>query len=276
MKTNPLCPHCGHNTVRNGKLNTFKAAEQRFRCSGCGREFSTFTGTVFHYQNSKPQIVAFVLELICQFGMTYSQTKLFVKRWYGIDISRGTFSNWRNKLGGLDLQPPGDFTEHWHVDEMFIRHEKRFPDGKDKWFDFLWVVCDSKQQLIAVHLSKSRDSKSARTVLKKAKERAGFSPAVIVSDDCNVYPRAVRAVFRKAKHFTGHIQPDCFLWKGKYWEVTNNQVESLNSRLRDRLRRLRGYKTFEGGQRFMNCLAAIWNGRFTASLASALLTDINK
>ena len=276
MKRNPPCPHCGQTTVvKNGRLSIVKAEAVKYFCSSCEKYFSTFTRTVFYYLNFPPQAVAFALELMQDFGLSLTQTKLLVKRLFNVEVSKATLSLWNKKLSKAELELPAvEFANVWHVDEMFVKHEQRSKQGKKKCFDYLWVVCDSKQQVIAMHYSRNRDLQSAKTVLSKARFRAGFVPRVIVSDDYLVYPRAVRCVLRGALHVTAHFQPKTFFWNGEAWSLTNNIVESLNSRLRDRLRRKRGLKNFDSATRFFKLLQAIWNSRFTKSLAAALLNTI--
>ena len=276
MKRNPPCPHCGQTTVvKNGRLSIVKAKAVKYFCSTCEKYFSTFTQTVFYYLNFNPQTVAFALELMQDFGLSYTQTIILVKRLFNVEVGKATLSLWNKKLSQTSVRLPNvEFTNVWHVDEMFVKHEQRSPNGKKKRFDYLWVVCDSKQQVIAMHYSKKRDFQSAKTVLAKARENAGFVPRVIVSDELNAYPRAVRSVLRKALHVTAHFQPKTFFWNGEGWSLTNNIIESLNSRLRDRLRRKRGLKNFDSATRFFKLLQSIWNSRFTKSLAAALLNTI--
>ena len=272
---NPPCPVCAWQASRNGSLKILKSKAFKYFCVKCGKSFSTFTQTVFYYLNFPPQTVAFALELMQDFGLSYAQTKILVKRLFSVEVSKSTLSLWNRKLALASFKMPNaGFTNVWHVDEMFVKHEQRAKQGKRKSFDYLWVVCDSKQQVIAMHYSRNRDLASAKSVLTKARVLAGFVPRVIVSDDYSVYPRAIRCVLRKALHVTAHFQPKTFFWQGEGWSLTNNIVESLNSRLRDRLRRKRGLKNFGSATRFLKVLQSIWNTRFTQSLAIALLKTI--
>lgn len=158
---------------------------------------------------------------------------------------------------------------------MFVKRKERLPSGKHK-FDYVWIVSDSKQQFIAAHVSKQRNAEAAKTVLAKAKATAGFSPRIIVSDGHDAYPVATRCIFgRDTLHVIAHFQADQFLWQGEAWSLTNNSAESLNSRLRNRLRRLRGIKTLAFANKWLDRLQTIWNGRFAQSLARALLNTIN-
>ncbi len=95
------------------------------------------------------------------------------------------------------------FSSVWHVDELFVRHEQRLPDDKRKYFDYLRVVCDDENNVVAMHLTSDRSEKSAVQALEKAKATAGFSPQVLVSDEYVVYTQARRKVFgRQTMHVT--------------------------------------------------------------------------
>ncbi len=273
MKRNPPCPFCKGHATREGSLKELKAQAFKYHCTQCKKYFSTFTETVFWYVEFPVQVVATALELILQLGLSYAQTQHALKSFWNVEVSKSVFTSWVKNFRGLELPKP-QFTNVWHVDEMFVKHEERLPNGKRRYFDYLWVVLDSKQQLIALYLSNKRDLNAAKAALQKARETAGFVPRVVVSDEYSVYPKAIRAVLRGALHVKAHFETKVFFWQNEAWLLSNNKAESLNSRLRDRLRRRRGLKSLKLGSRFLDCLEAVWNCRFMQSLARALLQTI--
>lgn len=277
MERNPPCPRCGGHASRNGLLKELKAECQKYVCTECGRSFSTFTNTLFFEDKTPPRVVAAGVELNVQCGLSLRETSRVVRNLLGVVVAYTTVRDWARQYGNLGELPVEKtvFTNVWHVDEMFVKRVERLPSGKHK-FDYVWIVSDSKQQFIAAHVSKKRDAEAAKTVLEKAKATAGFSPRVLVSDGYDVYPKATHCVFgRKTLHVVAHFQADQFLWQGEAWSLSNNPAESLNSRIRNRLRRLRGIKTLEFAQRWLDSLQTIWNNRLTQSLALALLNSIN-
>ena len=164
------------------------------------------------------------------------------------------------------------FTGVWHIDEVFVRHEQRLASGKLEWFDYLWVVCDDKNNVVALYLSSDRSQRSAEAAMEKAKATAGFCPRVLVSDEYCVYPNACRRVFGRATmHVTAHFEPNQFFCDGKAYSLSNNRVERLNSTLRHRLRGLRGYKNLASGARFFERLSRTLNACRSTDLADALL-----
>ena len=64
MERNPPCPHCGGHATREGSLKIKKAQAFKYFCTRCGACFSTFTGTIFHYLNAVPRVVALATETL--------------------------------------------------------------------------------------------------------------------------------------------------------------------------------------------------------------------
>lgn len=271
--SNPLCPVCSGQSSRNGSLKELKAEAFKYVCTRCSAWFSTFTGTVFHYLNAVPRVVALSLELVNQYGLPLRKASHFLEKRFGFGVPKSTLGDWNRKLAGasLNVEKPC-FTSVWHVDEVFVRHQERLPSGKRKWFDYLWVVCDDSNNVVALHLTSDRSEKSAVAALEKARATAGFSPRVLVSDEYCVYPNAARKVFgRQTMHVTAHFAATQFFKDGMAYSLSNNRVERLNSTLRHRLRALRGYKNLASGARFFERLASVLNACRSADLADALL-----
>lgn len=276
MERNPPCPRCCGHASRNGSLKELKAACQKYFCTRCKRSFSTFTGTLFFEDKKPPRVVAAAVELNVQFGLSLRETSRVVWNFFSVVASYTTVRTWSKQFGELQLEIDApEFTDVWHVDEMFVKRVQRLPSGKYK-FDYVWIVSDSKQQFIAAHVSKRRDAEAAKIVLAKARQTAGFRPRIIVSDGHDAYPIATRCVFgRDTLHVIAHFQADQFLWQGEAWSLSNNPAESLNSRLRNRLKRLRGIKTLDYINNWFDSLQRVWNTRFNESLARALLSAVN-
>lgn len=272
MKRNPPCPRCGGHTNRNGLLKIKKEKSQKYLCVDCKTYFSTFTNTIFFEKEYPSQVVGMAVEFKVQVGLSLRQTSQVLDNFFEETPSLGTLSLWTNQLKDVEL-PKVEFSNVWHVDEMFIKHQKRLKTGgNETWFTYLWVVSDEKQNLIALHHSDKRNTVNAKLVLEKAKEKAGFAPRILVSDKFSAYPRAVASVFPDALHAQAHFEPECFVWQKEAWLLTNNTAESLNSRLRYRLKAIRGLNK---ARNFLQGLELIWNVRFVQSLARALLQTIN-
>ena len=127
------------------------------------------------------------------------------------------------KLVEIEERKPINFKNLWHVDEKFIRVRKSKDD-----FAYLWVVSDSDSNIIAVHVSNSRNAESAKIVLKKARERTGFNPRVIVTDGLQGYKSATKVFGRKVKHVVAHFKKKGIVLDRKISLLSNNKTERIN------------------------------------------------
>jgi len=129
----------------------------------------------------------------------------------------------------------------WHVDEKFVKVK-----GSKDDFAYLWVVIDDKNTILAVHVSKERDITGAKCVLEKAKNNTNKSPTILVSDGLHAYKKACKKIFgRKTKHIKSHFEPVKFMHKGGYYCLSNNRIESLNSKINLWYKKFRGFKRLD-------------------------------
>jgi transposase-like protein len=119
---------------------------------------------------------------------------------------------------------PLKFTKLWHVDEKFIKVK-----GSKDDFAYLWIVSDTNNNILATHVSFRRDITNAKIVLQKAKQRAGFSPEILVSDGLQGYKRAIKKIFgRNTRHVIAHFKAKTIIHKSKFYKLTNNRAEAIN------------------------------------------------
>ena len=104
----------------------------------------------------------------------------------------------------------------------------------------------SKNNIIAVNVSESRDTKSAIKVLSIAKKSAEKPPDIIVTDGLQAYIKACRHVFgRKTKHKVRHFETKATMNKGRIYYLSNNRIESLNSKINLWYKKFRGFKRLD-------------------------------
>jgi len=233
------CIYCSSfNCVLNGHD---KKGVQRYKCNGCHRRFCE-KGIFARFRTDKQ----FILNCLYLRSHTLSlrEVKRIGKKFFGIKRSHVSIYNWIMKfaphLARIERNIPLNFTDIWHVDEKFI-HVRR---SKDK-HAYLYVVADSKNNIIATHVANSRSTANAKIVLKKARRRAGFAPAYIITDGCEIYKKACRIFGRKTKHYIDRKDKKRFFHKGKIIKLSNNRVERINSFYALWLHVCRGLKSFE-------------------------------
>lgn len=138
-----------------------------------------------------------------------------------------------------------DFSNIWHVDEKFIKVKDNVKDKKGRIkFSYLWVVIDDKNNIIAVYVSHKRDIISAKKTLQLALSRANKPPEILISDGCPSYIKACKSVFgRNTKHIIRHFKSEGLVHKKRVLYLSNNRIESLNSKINLWYKKFRGFKS---------------------------------
>ena len=170
-------------------------------------------------------------------------TKFTLSETFQFNVSHVSIYNWNKKFAQelSKLQRSKGFSNIWHVDEKFVRVN----GSKDK-FAYLWVVIDDRNNIIAVNVSESTDTKSAIKVLSIAKKSAEKPPDIIVTDGLQAYIKACRHVFgRKTKHKVRHFETKATMNKGRIYYLSNNRIESLNSKINLWYKKFRGFKRLD-------------------------------
>jgi transposase-like protein len=142
----------------------------------------------------------------------------------------------------------------WHIDEMFVKAMNT------EWY--LWNVVDDNSRCLAIHLSLYRDMQSAVSALLSAKESAKQIPDIVVSDEYNAYPGAIRRAFGwrwKGLHVQAHFKPVIVRHKGYVLSLSNNRIEGFNSWLHERVTLLRGFKNDFYMTKYLEGFRIVWN-----------------
>src|SRR3989338_6853667 len=173
--------------------------------------------------------------------LSLRETSDAIARLIYIHVSHVTVWNWCMKFISLlvlwaSLINP-NYEKLWHVDEKFIRVR----GSKDK-FAYLFVVCDSKNKILATYVANSRSGESAKIVLQKA--RTNNTPEIIVTDGMQGYKKACKIFGRKVKHVVAHFKPESVFHDGKILLLSNNRIERINSDINLFLHVFRGLKSF--------------------------------
>ena len=165
-----VCKHCGsHNVIRYGMYH----GNQRFWCKDCKRKFAD-NDALPEMQTPIEQIgsaVSMFYEGQALNSITRLQTQI-----YGSYPSDSTIYRWVSRFTKRALKDSKEYKPDvgsvWVGDETVLDI-----DGKNVWF---WDIIDTKTRyLIATHISRTRTTKDAQTLMKKAYDRTGKIPRVI-------------------------------------------------------------------------------------------------
>jgi len=249
-----ICPYCSSLlTIKNGHD---KKGVQRYKCKGCTRRFCE--KGIFARHRYPSWLIMDALFLYSQPISTRGVT-INLRRFRGITPTNVTIYNWiikfAPKLIEIVRNKPINFTRIWHVDEKFI-HVRNSKDDHA----YLWIVSDSNSNIISTYVSFTRDINSAKIVLKKAKERAGFSPSILVSDGLQGYKSACSWTFGiRTRHVQAHFEPIGIVHKGKLMQITNNRAERINQFPSLWLHSVRGFKRLDRTNLLMEFFTIYYN-----------------
>ena len=230
------CPDC--ESTRIVKIGT-RNGYQRYLCRACSKKFHT-NGKAAGRRFPADQMGAAIRMFYS--GMSYQQIAENMGTTYAIpEPSKATIYLWvrdytKDALKEMERHP-AHTGGRWVVDEMPLD-----VGGRQYW---IWNVMDrSTGYLLASHLTKERDARSALAVLKKAAAAAAEPPGTVRTDQWPYYVPAVKEVFPRARH----IRPPGW---GEL-EGIKKPSEREQGMFRQRARTLRGFGSKEKGQLYLD------------------------
>ena len=125
----------------------------------------------------------------------------------------------------------------WHLDEMVVSI-----GGKRM---YLWRAVDAAGEILEILVQAKRDTRAARRLMRKLLKKHGLAPTEIVTDRLRSYGAAFRDLRLSAEHVQGKRK--------------NNRAESSHVPIRRRERRMQGFRSPAGAQRFLSSHAAVYN-----------------
>lgn len=228
------------NVVRNGYYKSY----QKYKCKDCNKQFTERSFSFFCRHRFPDEVIRNTI-LYTMFISTRI-TKFIVQETMNFYISHVSAYNWSKKFAYhvSKLKRSDNFSNIWHVDEKFIKCRNVKDNKSNVKFSYLWVIIDSNNNIISTYVSHERNIRSAKIALRRAKDRAKKPPDIIVSDGLQAYKKACKHVFgRKTKHIIAHFETKSFMYKGRLYYLSNNRIESLNSKINLWYKRFRGFKS---------------------------------
>ena len=106
---------------------------------------------------------------------------------------------------------------------------------------YLWRAVDSEGEVLDILVQSRRNKKAARKLMRKLLKKQGYAPNKVVTDKLPSYGAALRDLNMTGKHVTG----------GR----SNNRAENSHLPVRQRERRMQGFKSSGSAQRFLSNLS---------------------
>jgi IS6 family transposase len=159
-----------------------------------------------------------------RYGLSYRDVEeLLAER--GVEVDHVTIYRWVQRFTPL-LADAARFARHspgdrWFVDETYVK-------VNGIWC-YVYRAVDQHGQIIDILVTKRRDAHAARRFFTRALSELKVTPSEVVTDKAPVYPRVLDQLVPAAWH---HVE-----------QYANNRIEADHSRLKHRLRPMRGLCT---------------------------------
>jgi transposase-like protein len=230
------CKHCG-SVTGVVKFGTSKGA-QIFWCKKCHRRFIP-NDAVFGMRTPVQQIGLALTKFYN--GNSLSKIRDEIDLMYHTRPSDGTIYPWIQRWSKVAIDKTKDLKpnvgDEWLADETVLQI-----GGKNVWF---WDVMDAKTRfLLASHMSVTRGTQDAQSLMEDAAKRAGKAPRVVITDKLLAYVDGIERAFGSD---TTHIQSQGFTV-----QPNTNLIERLHGSIKDRTKIMRGLKTIPSAYLFMD------------------------
>lgn len=195
------------------------------------------------YCNFSDDVIRLAILLYVRYPLSLRQVEeLLAER--GIEVSYETIRRWWGKFGPVLAKEikakrakNGAVSNwRWHIDEVFVR-----VNGEIR---YLWRALDHEGEVIDAVVTKRRDGRTAKKLLRKLIKRQGC-PEEIVTDGLRAYGAAFRNLDFKHLHMTGQ-------WK-------NNRVENSHQPFRRQERSMQKFRRASSLQRFVSIHSQVHN-----------------
>lgn len=229
------CKFCGsRRIVRYGHWQNM----QRWWCKDCKRKFAD--------NDAPPKMKTPTIQIASALatfyeGMSLNAIRRHLEQTYNNYPSDSTVYGWIVKYTKIAVAEAKDCKvavgDVWVADETVLKIE-----GKNTWF---WDILDHRTRfLLASHISITRGTRDARTLMERAGTRAGKAPEVVITDKLAAYLDGIELAFGAQ---TKHIPA-----KGLRVQPNTNIIERFHGSLKARTKVLRGLKKRETARLIMD------------------------
>jgi putative transposase len=211
-----------------------KKGKQRFVCNNCKRTF--MDNKAPEQMRYSAEVIASALNLFYE-GLSLHKIQRQLKLDYGVMPDHHSIYDWiirytKKAIKNLDPLKP-KVGDSWASDETVLKLKSS--GGKNIWmFD---CIDEDTKFLLASHLTPSRYTKDAKTLMEKAETKADKIPEIVYTDKLRAYLGAIEDTWGAD---TKHQQSSPFA----IGESTRS-IERLHGTLKDRTKIMRGMSNKE-------------------------------
>jgi transposase-like protein len=253
-----ICPICrwGGDVVKKGKRYNKKVTKQLYYCRACKRKFTPDDG-FWKMKNTKETITE-ALDLYNS-GLSLNKTSEHLYKHHNTKISARSILNWVKKYAKLlkdfTIKLIPQIKGRLHMDEIVTKVKK-----KKRYY---WQAKDSKTKFkFSGNLTNRGYRKGAYPLFKQIKDRC-YGQFLLrkkrirfVTDGLEHYMRGYKKFFNRVALITHGVPIKA---KRKKLKHNNNCMERENSRVKQRYKVMRGFKTNESGESILHFLDILYN-----------------
>lgn len=222
------CKDCGSTRLyRHGIVR----GHQRYKCRDCGLTF--MEGDALPRMRFRPEVIGAAVSMFYE-GLSLAAIQRQLDQIYELRPSDSTVYEWIVRFtdvavkGVQGLRPRVGDT--WVADETMLK-----VGGRNTWF---WDIIDEDTRfLLASHLSVTRYTRDAQTLMGRAFRMAGKSPQVVLTDKLASYLEGIESIFGSEAR---HIQS-----RGFTVQPNTNLIERFHGTLKARTKVMRGMANHE-------------------------------
>jgi len=203
------------------------------------------TGYLKRYRNP---IIVIKMAIFLHIYLPSRIVPLFLFLLFRAKVSYKTVCDWTNKFANGIILPKYNYASDiliCHADEKYVK-------VNGEWH-YWWSIKDCFGNLIHTIITPFRDYDSAKELLQEARRRIQRDVDILIRDGLNAYQRSAKFLGRKCKSVIAGIKGKGFIYKKKFFWVTNNSSESLNSEIDFYLAKFQNnFANLESANRFAN------------------------
>src|SRR5260370_17990435 len=175
------CPGCS--SLIATKDGTTQLGGQRFRCSQCGRRFTSRSSSAFSRRGFPDDIIALAVRWYVRYRLSYAE----VSEWLaerGVLVDQSTIYRWVQPFLPLFADVARKYRDpvgpDWRVDETYARIRGRW--------QYIYRAIDGHGQIVDAYVSPTRDMVAARRFFERAIASSGPAPRLVVTDNAGAHP----------------------------------------------------------------------------------------
>jgi putative transposase len=242
---NPICKHCQSQRVRK---YGFVDGVQAYFCNTCRRKFKV-DDRLFKMKTPYLQVSSAIDDYFK--GASINEIRDNLHTHYDNCPSSKTIYGWITKYTNEAINQFKDY--HPQVGDTWIADETVLKiNGKNYWC--IDIIDTDTRYLLATKLSVNRETNDIKILMEKAKDRANKTPKKVLTDGWKGYLDGIELVFgADAKHIvTDPFDKDDTGYNSEL-------IERWHGTLKDRTKSLRGLKSIETADKFLDGFLAWYN-----------------